>query len=293
MTIPSMLDSSLHTTRQAALQAQSVRELTPTSGGVADLGELWRYRHLVLLLALRNLRARYKQTALGFLWAILAPVGFTTIFVLFFRIVPINAAGAIPYVPTVFAGMIIWQFFTRALMDAGSSLTANSNLITKVYFPRLALPISALLAALCDFFVSCVILVALLIIYGIWPGARLLAAPLVIAYLFILGLGFSLWLSAIDGLWRDLRHALPLLLQLGMFVSPVAYVTSVLVPEKWRGLYEWNPIVAPIEAFRWAVLGGEAPSGGALMKSAIITIALITMGTIFFVRIQRTIVDKI
>jgi lipopolysaccharide transport system permease protein len=288
-----MLDRSSIQTRQAALQAQSVRELTPTSGGVADLGELWRYRHLVLLLALRNLRARYKQTALGFLWAILAPVGFSVIFVVFFRIVPVNAAGSIPYLPTVFAGMVVWQFFNRALVDGGSSLTANSNLITKVYFPRLALPISALLAALCDFLVSCLILSILVVAYGLWPGARLIAAPFVVAYLFILGLGFSLWLSAIDGLWRDLRHALPLLLQLGMFVSPVAYVTGALVPERWRNLYEWNPMVAPIEAFRWAVLGGEAPSGGALLKSGIVVAALLISGTIFFVRIQRTIVDRI
>jgi lipopolysaccharide transport system permease protein len=293
MTIPSTLGHSSPMAERTAARAQRVRELTPTSGGVADLGELWRYRHLVLLLALRNLRARYKQTALGFLWAILAPVGFTVIFVIFFRIVPVNATGSVPYVPTVFAGMVVWQFFSRALLDAGSSLTANSNLITKVYFPRLALPISALLAALCDFFVSCLILAALLVIFRIWPGAHLLAAPFVVAYLFVLGLGFSLWLSAIDGLWRDLRHALPLLLQLGMFVSPVAYVTGALVPEKWRDLYEWNPIVAPIEAFRWAVLGGEAPSGAALLKSTVIAIVLLTTGTVFFVRIQRTIVDRI
>jgi lipopolysaccharide transport system permease protein len=293
MTSPSMLDRSSIQTRQAALRAQSVRELTPTSGGVADLSELWRYRHLVLLLALRNLRARYKQTALGFLWAILAHVGFTTIFVIFFRIVPVNAAGSIPYVPTVFAGMVVWQFFNRALVDGGSSLTANSNLITKVYFPRLALPISALLAALCDFLVSCVILSFLVVAYGLWPGPRLIAAPFVVAYLFILGLGFSLWLSAIDGLWRDLRHALPLLLQLGMFVSPVAYITGALVPEKWRNLYEWNPMVAPIEAFRWAVLGGQAPSGEALLKSGLVVATLLISGTIFFVRIQRTIVDRI
>jgi lipopolysaccharide transport system permease protein len=288
-----MLDRPSIVTRQAALRAQSVRELTPTSGGVADLGELWRYRHLVLLLALRNLRARYKQTVLGFLWAILAPVGFTVIFVIFFRIVPVNAVGVIPSVPAIFAGMVVWQFFSRALMDGGSSLTANGNLISKVYFPRLALPISTLLAALCDFLVSCLILAILVVAYGTWPGARLFAAPFVIAYLFILGLGFSLWLSAIDGLWRDLRHALPLLLQLGMFVSPVAYVTGALVPEKWRGVYEWNPIVAPIEAFRWAVLGGEAPSGAALLKSAVLVVTLLVTGTIFFVRIQRTIVDRI
>jgi len=110
---------------------------------------------------------------------------------------------------------------------------------------------------------------------------------------FILGLGFSLWLSAIDGLWRDLRHALPLLLQLGMFVSPVAYITGALVPEKWRNLYEWNPMVAPIEAFRWAVLGGQAPSGEALLKSGLVVATLLISGTIFFVRIQRTIVDRI
>jgi lipopolysaccharide transport system permease protein len=293
MTTPSTLGHSSPMDERTAARTQQVRELTPTSGGVVDLGELWRYRHLVFLLALRNLRARYKQTALGVLWAILAPVGFTLIFVIFFRIVPVNATGSVPYVPAVFAAMVIWQFFSRALLDAGSSLAANSNLITKVYFPRLALPISALLAALCDFFVSCLILAALLVMFGIWPGTRLLAAPFVVAYLFVLGLGFSLWLSAIDGLWRDLRHALPLLLQLGMFVSPVAYVTGALVPERWRNLYEWNPIVAPIEAFRWAVLGGEAPSGAALLKSTVIAIVLLTTGMVFFARIQRTIVDRI
>ena len=190
--------------------------------------------------------------------------------------------------------MILWQFFSRALADAGTSLSANANLITKVYFPRLLLPLSAILAALADLLVSSVLLVFLLAWYGMMPGWQALTAPLWVLLALALALGCSLWLAAMDGLYRDLRHAVPLLLQLGMFVSPVGYTTAGLVPDRWRWLYELNPMVAPIEGLRWALIpGAAAPTLTLIAQSLGITLLLLILGTVFFSRTEQTVVDRV
>jgi lipopolysaccharide transport system permease protein len=257
-------------------------------------GELWQYRNLAALLAWRHIKSRYKQTAFGLLWAVITPVAFTLIFVLFFRLVPVQPAGNLPYVPSAFAGLVLWQLFTRGVTDGATSLTANASLITKVYFPRIILPLAAVLSALFDVLVSLILLAGVLVWFQVTPQFSMLLAPVFIGQVALTVLAVSLWLSAIDGIFRDLRHALPLILQLGMFVSPVAYTTSAIVPEEWRWLYEFNPLVGPLEGFRWALLQG-APTVhlSAEVKSLAVTAALLVAGVLFFARMERTIVDRV
>jgi lipopolysaccharide transport system permease protein len=274
--------------------AKPIYEISPGILHAFQIGELWRCRHLVTLLALRHIRARYKQTVFGLLWAIIVPVAFTTIFVLFFRIVQVRAAGDLPYVPTAFAGLVMWQLFARGVSEGATSLTSNAGLITKIYFPRLVLPLAAVVSALFDMLISFALLVGILIWYGVPPQMPMIAAPLFIVHVVLLVIAISLWLSATDAIIRDLRHALPLILQLGMFVSPVAYVTSAIVPEKWIWLYSLNPLVGPLDGFRWALFNG-APSlsWSAECSSLAITALLFVAGLIFFARMERTIVDGI
>lgn len=269
-------------------------DITPNALHAFRTAELWRFRHLAALLALRQIKARYKQTALGFLWAIIVPIAFTTIFVLFFRLVPAQPSGTLPYVPVAFAGMLIWQFFSRSVSDAGTSLTSNANLITKVYFPRAILPVAAILSALFDAAISFVLFVLILIWFGTGVSWHIVLMPLFVLQLVLLVLASSLWLSAIDGIFRDLRHALPLLLQLGMFVSPVAYTTSALVPQDWQWLYEFNPLVAVLEGFRWTMIPG-APGVSLTVeaKSLGMIAVMLVSGAIFFARMERNIVDSV
>jgi lipopolysaccharide transport system permease protein len=259
-----------------------------------DLRELWQYRHLVFLLAWRNVRVRYKQTVLGLLWALLAPVAFTAIFVVLFRLVPVKPVGDLPYVPAALTGMVLWQFFSRALTDAGSSLSSNANLITKVYFPRLVLPLAAVVSGLADFVVSLGMLALVLAWFGVVPPLQLVLVPVFVLFTALIVVALSLWLSAIDGLFRDVRHAVPLLLQLGMFGSPVAYTTAAIVSERWRWLYEWNPMVAVLEGLRWSLLPGAVPpTVDAVAKSIALTLVLLVGGVLFFGYVERTVVDRV
>jgi lipopolysaccharide transport system permease protein len=271
-----------------------VYEISPSALHAFNIGELWQYRHLAVLLAGRHIRARYKQTVLGLLWAIIVPIAFTLIFVVFFRLVPAQPAGNLPYIPSAFAGMVIWQLFTRGVSEGSTSLSANAALITKVYFPRIVLPLAAVLSAVFDVLVSFVLLAGILVWFDNPVQLQMLLAPLFVLQVVLIVFATSLWLSAFDGMFRDLRHALPLILQLGMFISPVAYTTSALVPQKWTWLYEYNPLVGPLEGFRWALLQG-APEVGASaeIKSLVITVVLLVTGLLFFARMERTIVDRV
>jgi lipopolysaccharide transport system permease protein len=274
--------------------SKPVYNISPSALNVFQFDELWQYRHLIALLAWRHIKSRYKQTVLGLLWAVIVPVAFTLIFVIFFRLVGGRPAGDLPYVPSALSGMILWQLFTRGVSEGATSLTANASLITKVYFPRIILPLSAILSALFDVVISLVLLAIVLAWFQIPLQLTMMLAPLFVLQTALIVFAFSLWLSAMDGMYRDLRHALPLILQLGMFISPVAYTTSAIVPEKWIWLYEYNPLVAPLEGFRWALLPG-APAVGAPaeIKSLLMTSLLILTGLLFFARMERTIVDRV
>ena len=271
-----------------------VYDISPGALHAFMFGELWQYRHLAALLAWRHIKSRYKQSVLGLLWAVIIPVAFTLIFVAFFKLVPVQPTGNQPYIPSAFAGMIVWQLFTRGISDGATSLTSNASLITKVYFPRLILPIAAVFSALFDVLVSLILLAGILVWFQIPFQFSMLLAPIFIIQTALTVLAFSLWLSAIDGVFRDLRHALPLVLQLGMFISPVAYTTSAIVPEKWLWLYEYNPLVGPLEGFRAALLqSAPAVHASAEIKSLSITLALLVTGVFFFARMERTIVDRV
>lgn len=283
---------SMHSPATGAAKPEYI--ISASALNALRLNELWQYRHLAGLLALRQIKARYKQTALGLLWAIIVPIAFTSIFVIFFRIVGAEPAGKLPYVPTAFAGLLMWQLFSRGISDAGTSLTGNANLITKVYFPRAILPIAALLSAVFDAAISFILLVLLLVWFDTGFTWHILFMPLFLLQMLALIVASSLWLSAIDGIFRDLRYALPLMLQLGMFVSPVAYTTSALVPGQWLWLYELNPLVAILEGFRWCMIAGApAVSLSSELKSIAIILVSLASGAIFFARMERTIVDSV
>ena len=278
----------------ARANGTSVHKIGAPRQWTIELGEIWDCRALMLLLAWRSIRVRYKQTIVGFLWAVIGPVGFTLMFALFFSLVPVRPSDDLPYVPTAFAGLMLWQFFSRGVTDAGVSLTANANLITKIYFPRVILPLAAAISSVMELVITSFLLVGLLVWYGVPVGAQILFAPLFVVQVFILVVAFSLWLSAIDGLFRDLRHALPLLLQFGMFISPVAYTTNALIPGKWQWLYKLNPMVAPIEGFRASVFpGANGVSGMDILISIFVTGVIFVLGAVFFARVERKIVDLV
>jgi lipopolysaccharide transport system permease protein len=220
--------------------------------------ELWHYREVFLVLAWRDLSVRYKQTIIGVSWALIRPflamVVFTTIFG---RIAKLPSDGTTPYALMVFAGMLPWTFFSSGLADASSSLIGNSNLISKVYFPRLLVPAASIAVAFVDFLISFCILVGLLVWYRFLPGWQIILLPIFILFAILASLGPSLWLTALNVKYRDFRYVIPFLLQFGLYISPVGF-SSGIIDERWRLLYSINPIVGVIDGFRWCLLNGQS-----------------------------------
>ena len=220
--------------------------------------DLWRYRELFQVLAWRDLSVRYKQTVIGVAWAVIRPVLTMLVFtVIFGRIAKLPSEGAAPYALMVFAGMLPWTFFSTALSEASNSLITNSNLISKVYFPRLIVPAATVVVACVDFLISFVILGLMMIYYRFVPGWQMLLLPLFVVLAFLASLGPGLWITALNVKYRDFRYIVPFLVQFGLYVSPVGFSSSV-VPEQWRLLYSLNPVVGIIDGFRWCILGGES-----------------------------------
>jgi lipopolysaccharide transport system permease protein len=268
-----------------------------------DFGELWRYRELTWFLALRDIKVRYKQTVLGASWAIIQPVMTSVVFTLF-----LNKLGGLGgddplYFVRVFCASLLWQLFENSLTQSGNSLVSSQNLITKVYFPRLTIPISSILSGVLDFVIGLVLLLVMLICYrvagrhGVMPGWPILAVPVFVLMALVLSLGLGLWLSAMNVRYRDVRYAIPFLLRLWFFATPVAYpissVTHKLGP-KMQFLYGLNPMVGIIEGFRWSMLGDrfkvEAP-GIMLAASALTTVVLLISGLYYFRRMEQTFAD--
>jgi lipopolysaccharide transport system permease protein len=254
--------------------------------------DLWRYRDLLLFLTWRDLVVRYKQTLVGVAWALLQPLLTMAVLVVFGHLVGVPTGG-VPRAVMVFAALLPWQFFSAALSACSGSLVNSSNLISKVYFPRLIVPLSAILVSLVDFLVSAAFLAALMLWYGVVPDVRVLALPLFTLLAFACALGAGLWLTALMVRYRDFRIVLPFVLQFGTYVSPVAFNSS-LVPEKWFLLYSLNPMVAVIDGFRWCLLGGSHtvnPVG--LAMSATLAAGLLWTGTAYFRRTERSFADVI
>jgi lipopolysaccharide transport system permease protein len=253
---------------------------------------VWRYRELLSFLAWRDIAVRYKQTAIGVLWALVRPALTLAVFVAFRRMAGLEQ-GAVPDAVLVLAAVLPWQFFSSALSETSMSLIGNTNLISKVYFPRLIIPLAAVATTFVDFLVTLMLLAGIMAWYGVAPDARLSALPLFIALAATLSLGLGLLLAALTVKYRDFRYVVPFMIQLGLFVSPVAFATSQ-VPERWRAVYALNPLVGIIDGFRWSILGGATPLEPSLLISSIlVTVAALAGGTWYFRRTERGFADAI
>ena len=255
--------------------------------------DLFRYRELFYFLAWRDILVRYKQTVIGILWAVLRPLLTTVVFVFVFsRIAKLPSEG-VPYPVMVFAAMLPWQLFATSLTEGSNSLITNANLISKVYFPRLIVPASAVIVSFVDFAVSCGLLALMMIWYQVWPSVYLLTLPLFTFLALLTSTGAGLWLAALNVEYRDFRYVVPFIVQFGLYVSPVGFSSSV-VPEKWRILYSLNPMVGVIDGFRWAISGGRTPIFfPSLLSSLIVTAILLVSGIWYFRKMERTFADVI
>lgn len=255
--------------------------------------DLFRYRELFYFLAWRDVLVRYKQTVIGVLWAVLRPLLTTVVFVFVFsRIAKLPTEG-IPYPVMVFAAMLPWQLFSTSLSEGSNSLITNANLISKVYFPRLIVPASAVIVSFADFAISAGLLFLLMIFYHVWPTWYLLALPLFTVLALVASTGAGLWLAALNVEYRDFRYVVPFIVQFGLYLSPVGFSSSV-VPEKWRMLYSLNPMVGVIDGFRWAISAGQAPFFvPGLLSSLGVTAILLFSGIWYFRKMERTFADVI
>jgi lipopolysaccharide transport system permease protein len=254
--------------------------------------DLWRYRELLYFLAWRDLVVRYKQTAIGLAWVLLRPGLTMAAFVMFRRLVG-APPSAVPEPILVFAAVLPWQFFSTALVDASGSLVGNANLLSKVYFPRLIIPSAAVVTAVVDFAVTLLLLAALMAWYRVAPSTSLVLMPLFVLLSIGLSLGLGLLMAALNVEYRDFRYIVPFLVQMGLFVSPIAF-TSADLPERWRAIYSLNPMVGIIDGFRWTILGDRvAIDPRAIVASAVITLALLVIGVWYFRRMERSFADVI
>jgi len=273
--------------------ASTTIRIEPPSGFFElRLGEVWAYRELLYFFVWRDVKIRYKQTAIGVLWVVLQPVLTMLVFTLFFgRLAKLPSQG-LPYPVFYFAALVPWTYFSYALQMTTNIVVDSQAIITKVYFPRLILPISAALSGLVDFAIGFVVLAIFTFAYGIRPTLAALWLPALLALAFFTALGVGLWLSALNALYRDVRYVIPFLVQFWMLASPVAY-PSTLVPEKWRWLYGLNPMAGVIDGFRWAITGrGQAPS--LLLLASAFAVALVVLGGLFFFnRMESAVADRV
>jgi lipopolysaccharide transport system permease protein len=255
--------------------------------------DLWQYRELFYFLAWRDLVVRYKQTVIGVAWTLIRPLLMMLIFTFVFGKLAKMPSGGAPYAIMVFAALLPWQFFASALTEASNSLIQNTNLISKVYFPRMIVPASSVLTSFADFVVSVVILALLMGWYRFLPTARIMLLPVFVVVAFAASIGAGLWLTALNVKYRDFRYIVPFLVQFGLYASPVGYQTSV-VPEEWRLLYSLNPMVGVIDGFRWAILGGSnSLYWPGLYCGLAVTAALLATGIWYFRKTERSFADLI
>ena len=256
--------------------------------------ELWRYRELFIVLAWRDLSVRYKQTVIGIAWALIRPVLTVVIFTIVFgRIAKLPSEGTAPYALMVFAGMLPWTFFSTGLSEAANSLINNANLVSKVYFPRLIVPVATIAVAMADFVISFCLLLGLMVWYRFAPGWNIIFLPLFVLLAFLASLGPSLWITALNVKYRDFRYVIPFILQFGLYISPVGFSSNV-VPEQWRLLYSLNPMVGVIDGFRWCILAGESQLYlPGLVLSLCVTVVFLWLGIGRFRRMERSFADLI
>ncbi len=256
--------------------------------------DLWRYRELFYFLAWRDILVRYKQTTIGIAWALLRPFLTMIVFtVVFGRLANLPSEGGAPYPILVFAAMLPWQFFANALSECSNSLITNANLLSKVYFPRLIVPTSAVIVSFVDFLISGIILLGLMAWFNTVPTWRMLTLPFFIAIAFAAAMGAGLWLAALNVQYRDFRYIVPFIVQFGLYISPVGF-SSTIIPENWRIIYALNPMVGVIDGFRWAIIDGDVQLfWPGFICSLLIVGGLLTSGILYFRRMERTFADVI
>jgi lipopolysaccharide transport system permease protein len=255
-----------------------------------DLAAVWEFRELLYFLVWRDVKVRYKQTVIGAAWVILQPSMTMVVFTVIFGHLAKMPSDGLPYSIFTYTALLPWSYFSQAIVRSGASLVGDSNLVKRVYFPRLVIPLASVVSPLVDFFVSFVLLIAMMAWFGIAPGWGVLALPLFLLLAFMTALAVGLWFSPLNAKYRDVGHTIPFLIQFWMYASPVAYAVS-LVPEEWRLIYSLNPMVGVIEGFRWALLGTEGADFGVMAISAVVVVALLLGGLVFFKRMERTFAD--
>lgn len=254
--------------------------------------DLWRYRELFYILSWRDVKIRYKQTVVGAAWSVIRPLLTTVIFtVVFNRIAKMESPDGIPYALMVYAGMLPWQFFSNALTEASNSLVGNTNLISKVYFPRMIIPTSSVITSLLDFAISFALMVLMMLYYGIAPPVQVLLLPLFVLLTFLTAMGTGLYVTALNVKYRDFRYIIPFVVQFGLYITPVGFSTDT-IDERWRALYSINPMVGIIEGFRWCLLGQPMSAQG-LVASIVVTFAFLWLGVWYFRKTEKSFADNI
>jgi lipopolysaccharide transport system permease protein len=277
----------------AQLRGPISTRIQPSGGWISlNLRELWDYRELIFFFVWRDLKVRYKQTILGVSWAVLQPFLTMVIFSLFFgRLAKVPSDG-LPYPVFSYAALVPWTFFASSLTTASNSIISNSNMLKKIYFPRMTLPIAAVLSGLVDLFLALGVLLGMMLVYGLAPTANVVWVPAFLLLTLVTALGASLWLSALNVQFRDVRHTVPFLIQAWLFGTPVAYPSSLL-PEPWKTVYGLNPMAGVVEGSRWALLGTDTAPGLILLVSTLVAIALLVSGAYYFRRMEKSFADVV
>ena len=278
--------SSLITLAEPTVLIQARRHLFDL-----DLAGIWAYRELLYFLVWRDLKVRYKQTLIGTGWVVIQPLMTMAIFTVIFGNFAKIPSDGLPYPIFSYAALLPWNLFSSSLNRGGESVVNNANLVTKIYFPRLILPLSSVLSPMADFAIAFVILIGMMIWFGIAPTVGILMLPIFVILAICTALAMGLWLAALNVRYRDVRYTIPFLIQIWMFASPVAYPVS-MVPEKWRWLYSLNPMAGVIEGFRWALLGNQSPDFSVMAISATVVMGLLAAGMVYFKQMERTFADE-
>lgn len=289
----SAIKDQIHFKTTASTNRKNILRIEPSKGWVPlKIRDLWEYRELVYFLIWRNVKIRYKQTALGASWAIIQPFMTMLVFSLFFGRLAKVPSDNIPYPIFSFAGLVPWTFFSNSLALASNSLIGSAHLITKVYFPRLAIPIATVLSGVVDFAVAFLMLLVMMLYYGVTPMVRMMWLPVFLLLALVTSLGVALWLSALSVEYRDVQHVMPFILQFWLFATPIAYSSSML-SEPWRTVYGLNPMVGVVEGFRWALLGANTSPGPIIIVSSLAALVVLIGGAFYFRRMERTFADMV
>lgn len=277
-----------------SLEDVPITRIEPSKGKVSlGLRELWQYHELLYFLTWRDIKVRYKQTVLGASWAILQPFLTMVIFTLFFGRLAKMPSDGIPYPIFSYAALVPWTFFATGITKASNSLVGGQNLLKKVYFPRLAMPIASVASGIVDFCLAFMVLIVMMLYFGIVPTIYILWLPLLMLLAFVTSLGVSLWLAALNVKFRDVRHIVPFIVQAWLFATPIVYPSSLIENDFWRVLYAINPMVGVVEGFRWALLGTDTAPGPMIVVSSLAAVILLVGGSIYFRRVEKTFADVV